>query len=86
MPHVAVLGTTLAAMVPPSLVSCATHYRLGNVQPAAILPLCIGSAIGAFFGGQLALQVPSEEPLQLLFAVLIAGMGGQKLMALRGKL
>ena len=85
LPYVAVLGTTLASMVPPSLVSMATHHKLGNVSTAAVLPLCLGSAAGAFCGGQLAQHLPSEEPLQLLFAVVIAAMGGHKLRALRGK-
>ena len=34
-------------------------------------------------GGQLAVRLP-EEPLQWLFAVFIAGMGGRKLWTLRG--
>ena len=51
---------------------------------AAALPLCAGSATGAFVGGQLAVRV-DEEPLQLLFAVLIGAMGAQKLWSLRGK-
>jgi len=85
MAHAAVLGTTLASMVPPGIVSAVTHHRMGNVSVAAVLPLCLGSAIGAYAGGQLAVHAPSEEPLQIMFAVVIAGMGGQKLWALRGK-
>ena len=82
MPWPCVLGTTLASMIPPSAVSAATHYRLGNAQPRAALVLCMGSAAGAAASGQVALRVP-EEPLQWLFAIIIAGMGGQKLWALR---
>ena len=84
LPYVTVLGTTMASMALPSFVSSATHYRMGNLRPAAVLPLCVGSAIGAFAGGQLAVHSPGEEYLQLLFALLIGGMGGQKLWALRG--
>ena len=84
MPYACVLGTTLTSMVPPSIVSGLTHARLGNVVSAAALPLCAGSATGAFVGGQLAVRV-DEEPLQLLFAVLIGAMGAQKLWSLRGK-
>ena len=84
LPHAAVLGTTLASMIAPSLVSLGTHARLGNVLVAAVLPLCAGSAVGAFAGGQLALVAP-EEPLQVLFAVVIGLMGAQKLWALRGR-
>lgn len=84
LPYATVLGTTLASMVPSALVSVATHRRLGNLIPQAVLPLCVGSALGAFFGGQLALRVP-EEPLQILFSVVLLGMGGHKLFSLRGR-
>ena len=85
LPYVVVLGTTLASMVPPSLVSAATHHGMGNLQVAAIAPLCLGSAIGAGMSAQLAVLCPSEEVLQLLFAVMVFGMGGQKFLVLRGK-
>ena len=78
-PH-QVLGTTLTSMVPPGVVSAVTHHRLGNLVWAAAVPLCAGSACGAFGGGQLAVRLP-EEPLQSIF---IAGMGGRKLWTLRG--
>ena len=52
-----VLGTTLTSMVPPGIVSAATHHRLGNLLWAAALPLCAGSACGAFGGGQLAVRI-----------------------------
>jgi len=80
MPYAMVLGTTLTSMVPPGVVSAVTHHRLGNLVWAAAVPLCAGSACGAFGGGQLAVRLP-EEPLQWLF---IAGMGGRKLWTLRG--
>jgi len=83
MPYVTVLGTTLTSMVPPGLVSGATHHRLGNVIWLAAVPLCVGSAAGAFAGGQLAVRVP-EEPLQWLFAAFIGGTGARKLWMLRG--
>ena len=84
MPHACVLGTTLASMVPPSLVSAATHSQMGNVVSAAVIPLVAGSALGAFASAQLALQLP-EEPLQWAFAVFIFSLGGHKLWSLRGK-
>ena len=84
MPHTCVLGTTLASMVPPSLVSAATHAQMGNVVAAAVAPLVAGSAIGAFATAQLALQMP-EEPLQWGFALFLVAMGGHKLYSLRGR-
>lgn len=83
LPYSTVLGTTLTAMVPSAIVSVATHHRMGNVVTQAVLPLCVGSGLGAFCGGQLAVRVP-EEPLQILFSIVIFALGGQKLYALRG--
>lgn len=84
MPHACVLGTTLASMVPPSLVSAGTHAQMGNVVTSVVVPLVAGSAIGAFASGQVALKMP-EEPLQWGFAVFCLAMGGHKLWSLRGK-
>ena len=85
MPFACVLGTTLASMVPPSLVSVATHQQLGNVVGSAVLPLVCGSALGSFVSGQLAIRIP-EEPLQWAFAIVIFGQGATKFRALRGKI
>jgi len=85
MPYACVLGTTLTSMVPPSLVSVATHRQLGNVVVSAVLPLVAGSAIGAFASGQVAVRVP-EEPLQWAFALVIFSQGASKFLALRGKI
>jgi len=84
MPFACVLGTTLASMVPPSLVSVGTHHQLGNVVASAVIPLVAGSALGSFASGQVAVRVP-EEPLQYSFAVVIFAQGALKFWALRGK-
>ena len=84
MPHATVLGTTLTSMVPPSLVSAATHTQLGNVVTAVVAPLVVGAAAGAFFSGQLAVGTP-EQPLQWGFAIFCAASGGHKLLSLRGR-
>ena len=83
MPHACVLGTTLASMVPPSLVSAATHRQMGNVVTGAVAPLVLGSAVGAAVAGQLAVRSP-EEPLQWGFAAFLVLTGGRKLWTLRG--
>jgi uncharacterized membrane protein YfcA len=64
MSYTCVLGTTLASMVAPSLVSASTHWQIGNVVGPVVLPLVAGSACGAFMSGQVAVRVP-EEPLQV---------------------
>ena len=84
MPYAMVLGTTLASMVPPALVSVYTHHGMGNVVASAVVPLVIGSALGSFASGQVAVRVP-EEPLQWVFAIVLFSQGALKLWALRGK-
>ena len=84
MPHACVLGTTLASMVPPSIVSAGTHRQMGNVVTSVVLPLVGGSAIGAAVAGQVAVRAP-EEPLQWMFAAFLALSGGHKLWSLRLK-
>eukprot|EP00325_Prymnesiales_sp_UTEX-LB-985_P010273 CAMPEP_0174714782 /NCGR_PEP_ID=MMETSP1094-20130205/19235_1 /TAXON_ID=156173 /ORGANISM="Chrysochromulina brevifilum, Strain UTEX LB 985" /LENGTH=73 /DNA_ID=CAMNT_0015914221 /DNA_START=311 /DNA_END=532 /DNA_ORIENTATION=+ len=69
-------------MVPPSLVSVATHAQMGNVVMSAVAPLVAGAAIGSFSSGQLAIRVP-EEPLQWTFGLVIFSQGALKLWKLR---
>jgi uncharacterized membrane protein YfcA len=71
-------------MVPPALVSVYTHHGMGNVVASAVVPLVIGSALGSFASGQVAVRVP-EEPLQWVFAIVLFSQGALKLWALRGK-
>ena len=84
MPYACVLGTTLASMVAPSLMSVGTHRQLGNVVVSVVAPLVAGSAVGAFVSGQIAVRLP-EEPLQWTFAAVIFSQGVIKFLALRGK-
>ena len=63
-------GTSLAAMVFPSLVGAYTHWRLGHVRSELLLPLLFGVFLGAFLGGKVALGLP-EAGLRLLFAVIL---------------
>ena len=84
MPHATVLGTTLASMIPPSLVSAYTHRQMGNVVGTVVMPLVVGSALGAASAGQLAVRAP-EEPLQWGFAIFLSASGARKLWSLRAR-
>ncbi len=66
-------GTSLAAMVLPSLIGAYTHLQHGNVRLDLVPGLLLGVALGAFLGGQVALGIP-EETLRLIFAVILVGM------------
>jgi len=67
-------GTSLAAMVLPSLVGAYTHYRLGQVRTEVLPGLLLGVVLGAFVGGRVAISIP-ELALRWLFAVILVLMG-----------
>lgn len=76
LPHQAVLGTTLASMVIPSLLGAHTHWRLGNVLTRALPGLLLGSALGAAGGAQLAMELP-QEGLKWFFCVAFLVLGAK---------
>jgi len=67
-------GTSLAAMVLPSLIGAYTHWSLGHVRRDVVPGLLLGVLIGAFLGGRVALGIP-EETLRTLFAVILVWTG-----------
>lgn len=76
MPHQAVLGTTLAAMVVPSMIGAHTHWRMGNVAMRALPGLLAGTAVGAMCGAQLAMVVP-QEGLRWFFCAAFLVLGSK---------
>lgn len=58
LPQAAVLGTSLLAMIPPSVVALATHHRMGNVEPRMGAALAFGTALGSAFGSSFAVDAP----------------------------
>ena len=58
LPQAAVLGTSLLAMLPPSVVALGTHYRMGNVDPRMGAALAVGTALGGAFGSSFAVDAP----------------------------
>jgi len=66
-------GTSLAAMVLPSLIGAYTHWSLGHVRRDVVPGLLLGVLVGAFLGGRIALGIP-EETLRTLFAVILIWM------------
>jgi len=53
--HQLALGTSLCAMVGPSMASSFTHWKLGNVARGIAFPLALGSACGAYIGTMAAI-------------------------------
>ena len=52
----AVIGTSLLAMIPPSVVALGTHYMMGNVEPRIAAALALGTALGSSVGSSLAVD------------------------------
>lgn len=66
-------GTSLAAIIPTSVVGAVTHDRRGNVLRRAALYMAVGGVAGAALGALVALRLPREVlarafALVLLFA------------------
>jgi hypothetical protein len=82
-PQQVVLGTSLVAMVLPSVVGLVQHQRLGNVDWRMAAALAVGTSVGSFAGSNFAVGAPPGV-LEALFA---AGMLllGRRTLAAAGK-
>jgi len=68
--HVA-QGTSLAAIIPTSLVGAATHDRAGTVDRAAALWLSVGGVTGSLLGAVAAVHLPRALLVRLFGALLL---------------
>ena len=66
-PQVAI-ATSLAAVLPTSLVSSFSHFRQGNVDIRTGLILGIGGIIGTLIGATIANMIPPRD-LQLILGI-----------------
>jgi uncharacterized membrane protein YfcA len=53
-------GTSLAAIVPTSVVGAITHYRQGNVVLSAAFLMGAGGILGVVLGAAVALNMPRD--------------------------
>jgi len=74
LPQVVVLGTSLTAMIIPSICGAIVHYRAGTIVLPAAWPLALGAAGGAAVGGRVAAQLPEKE-LRWTFSVVMGAIG-----------
>lgn len=65
--HLAV-GTSLAAIVPTSIISARAHYRRGGLRPDLLKPLIPGTLVGVLIGSLLSGYL-SGQVLAAIFAV-----------------
>lgn len=73
-------GTSLAAMVLPSLIGLAQHQRLGNVDWRMAAALAAGTTVGSYVGSNFAVSAPAGV-LEGLFAAGMLLLGRKTLMA-----
>eukprot|EP00755_Sulcionema_specki_P018886 Sspe_Gene.68020::Locus_40129_Transcript_1_1_Confidence_1.000_Length_1057::g.68020::m.68020/K07090/K07090; uncharacterized protein len=78
--HHTALGTSLAAMILPSLSGTLTHMRHGNVVSNVALPLALGTALGASVGANIVSKI-DEEPLRIVFGVFMMWLGVRTIRA-----
>lgn len=74
LPHLTILGTSLTAMIVPSVMGALVHYRAGTLSLAAGIPLAIGAGVGANIGSHFAARLPEEE-LRWTFAGVMTIIG-----------
>jgi len=80
MDQTSCVGTSMVAMVFPSVVSLYTHHTLGNVRWGVGRLLLLGSATGAFAGVQIA-NVVGDSGMKYIFAVGMSFLGMKTLKA-----
>ena len=66
-------GTSLAAIIPTSIVGALTHDRLGNVDRRVAAWTALGAVVGTVIGAFLALRLPHD--------ILARGFGALMLVA-----
>lgn len=71
LPQTVAQGTSLAAIVPTSLVGAITADREDNVLRARVLPMGLVAAVGAGAGALLALALPTGVLVRVFGAFLI---------------
>jgi len=67
--HMAI-ATSLAAIIPTSMLSAWGHYQRGAIEWFAVRRLIPGLLLGSFFGAILASHIPKIE-LQLIFGIFL---------------
>lgn len=84
LPQVTVLGTSLTAMIIPSLSGAWVHYQAGTIVFSAAWPLALGAGLGAAIAGRCATELPEQE-LRYIFSGVMGCIGIYMLRgALRG--
>ena len=63
-------GTSLAVIVPTTIIGAYVHARAGRVVWRSVVPIAAGGIVGGLAGGQVALAI-APTVLRRMFAVLL---------------
>lgn len=74
LPMSTIVGTSFAAMLPPSVVGAITYSRLGLVSWPLVVPLLVGAVGGAAIGSRIVLNLP-DDVLRWGFATVFFALG-----------
>lgn len=66
------IGTSLLGILVPAIVGAASHWRLGNLDLMASLPLILSGVLGAQAGAALVVRVSRIWLERLLISLLLA--------------
>eukprot|EP00035_Acanthoeca_spectabilis_P028528 m.471127 g.471127 ORF g.471127 m.471127 type:complete len:356 (-) comp30673_c0_seq1:295-1362(-) len=85
--HHQAVGTSLAAMIPPTIGGLLQHSRSGVLTRSVALgigaPLALGTAVGAALSAEYVALRLDEQTLRAVFAVVMIVLGGRSIVASR---
>ncbi|OWZ84567.1 sulfite exporter TauE/SafE family protein [Natranaerobius trueperi] len=77
-------GVTLISFLPMSIIAIITHYKQGNIQTKLIVPLALGSIVGAIGGAIIAMHF-SSDLLTNIYGTFLVLMGCYEFYSARVK-
>jgi len=80
--HQLAIGTSLFAMIGPTIVSTRTHWALGNIDRRMALALFVGSGVGAYIGSKAVIAMDTQQQL-IVFCTLMVFLVTRNLKVIR---
>lgn len=82
--HRMTLGTSMVAMIFPSVAGLVQHYRMGNVDPKLLAGLVVGTTAGGFVGSTLVVSPDLPRgSLETLFCLGMLFLGNKTLQSIK---
>ncbi|MBM3823290.1 MAG: sulfite exporter TauE/SafE family protein [Verrucomicrobia bacterium] len=74
LPIKSAIGTSLAVIIPTTIVGSFKHFQMGNIQPSAVLAIAPAAVLGGYLGAWLSSQL-SDANLKRAFGGFIVLVG-----------